>query len=131
MKALLLFALICFGPRTSSPDKVDYQPVKRYTVDGQLLEVDVLIRGKLSYFKRAGGNVAVPFQESYPDWSTATDAYYVAQGQEGKLHRIHAGNYQKVLRPMLATKPKLARKLGKKGYNYRALYFIIQDYNQQ
>ena len=124
---LILILSLC----TLSTQANDSHLIERYTQDGQKIKVQVLLVGKICYYKRELASLALPFEEAYPDYSQTRAEYYIANGREGALIPVKARNYVEILKPMLIGHPRLFRNLGRKGYTFQELFHIIDAYNRK
>ena len=129
----LLFFPYLFLPVLSGAAPVIFQPgmMVKTTATGVNPSAKLLTTGKLSLLRHVSPGPAVPFEESYAPDTAQQIRWFLLKEDTGQTVEVTKFNYKSVLKLLLANRPDLTGKLGRKGYQFKDIPSIVEEYTRQ
>lgn len=101
------------------------------TAMGVTPSTKLLTTGKLSLLRHVAPGPAVPFEESYAPDTAQQTRWFLLKEDTGQTVEVTRFNYQSVLELLLVQRPDLIQQLGRKGYRFKDLLSIVEEYNDR
>lgn len=104
--------------------------VTKETQSGATIEVEIVEEGNINLFTHESQVVPTTIPEDPLESYTQTyTSYYISKGSD-ELVEVHCANYKDVLKTQMADNKELTAQVGKKGFKFKELKSIIEEYNK-
>ena len=129
---LFFFSFLPF-PGLSAAASITGQPgmLVKTIATGVHPSTKMLTTGKLSLLRHIAPGLSVPFEESYAPDADKQIQWFLLKEDTGKKIEVTKFNYKSVLKLLLANRPDLINQLGKKGYRFKDIPSIVEEYNRK
>lgn len=127
---LLLCSFLFFpGFSDAAPVMFHHGMVVKTTATGVNPTTKLLTTGKLSLLRHVAPGPAVPFEESYAPDTAQQILWFLLKEDTGQTVEVTRFNYKSVMKLLLTNRPDLINKLGQKGYRFKDITSIVEEYN--
>lgn len=129
--SLLLFLplILAVAPISSSTMTGD-ETIKKKTTDGKVIEMELVISGKVSLYKLDRSTQAIPLQAAYTPYSQYFD-YFVGYEDSFLVQKLGHENYKVILHRILGRVSNWTHQFDIEKIQYEEVDRLVQEFNEE
>ncbi len=125
-KSLLFFLPILLAVAPISSTSL----IKKKTTEGEVIEMEQIVEGKISLYKFDKKSQAISIQASYTPYSQYFD-YYIGLEDSFLVQKLGHENYQVILQRVLGRVSKWRHQYDIEKIQYEEVDRLIQEFNRE